>query len=143
MLLDAQALFSDDQAITASAASTNYMDLGAPKTAPLAPAALVRDIGGSNDMEILIQVTADFATLTSLTVAVQTDDNTSFSSATTVHQTAAIPAASLLEGYKFKISNVPIGTSERYLRLYYTVAGSNATAGTITAGIVDGIQTNG
>jgi len=56
MLLDKQALFSDDQAITATAASTNYMNLGATDTVPGAPAALVRDIGGANAIEILVQV---------------------------------------------------------------------------------------
>jgi hypothetical protein len=143
MLLDENTLFSDDQAITASAASTNYMDLQAGSTPPGAPAALVQKIGGGNDIPLLIQVTEAFATLTSLTVTIQVDDNTSFSSATTVASSHAVPAASLVAGYQFPLVTLPNTVNERYVRLYYTVGGSNATAGTITASIATGLQTNG
>lgn len=143
MLLDENTLFSDDQAVTASAASTNYMDLQAGSTPPAAPAALVQKIGGGNDIPLLIQVTEDFATLTSLTVTIQVDDNTSFSSATTVASSHAVPAASLVAGYQFPLVTLPNTVNERYVRLYYTVGGSNATAGTITASIATGLQTNG
>lgn len=143
MLLDEQALFSDDQAITATAASTNYMNLGATETVPGAPAALVRDMGGANKIEVLVQVTADFATLTSLTVTAEVDDNSSFSSAKTVASSGAIAVADLTAGKIIPITILPPGTDEQYLRLNYTVAGSSATAGTVTAGITTGIQTNG
>lgn len=143
MSLDAQALFSDDQAITATANSTNFINLGATNTVPGAPAALVRDIGAAKSIELLIQVTAVFATLTSLTVSVEVDDNSSFSSAKTVATTGAVAAAALVAGAKLSIGHVPVGTDERYMRLVYTVGGSNATAGTITAGVVAGTQTNG
>jgi len=108
-----------------------------------APAALVQKIGGGNDIPLLIQVTEAFATLTSLTVTIQVDDNTSFSSATTVASSHAVPAASLVAGYQFPLVTLPNTVNERYVRLYYTVAGSNATAGTITASIATGLQTNG
>jgi len=143
MLLDAQALFSDDQAITATAASTNYMNLGDTLTVPGAPAALTRDLGGANNIALLVQVTEDFATLTSLTVTVQVDDNSSFSSPKTVSTTGAVVLADLVAGKKMSISIIPTGADEQYMRVYYTVGGSSATAGTITAGIVTGIQTNG
>ena len=125
MILDKQGMFSDDQAVTASAASENLIDLG-----------VARDIGKGKPIPILCQVTTAFATLTSLTVALQVDDNSSFSSAKTVLTTAAIAAASLVAGYKFALDYVPRGTDERYVRLYYTVAGSDATAGNISAGVV-------
>ncbi len=132
MILDKQNLLSDDQAITASAASENIIDLG-----------VARDIGKGTPIPFEVQVTEDFATLTSLTVALQVDDNASFSSAKTVISSAAIAAADLVAGYKFNIGEyVPRGTDERYARLYYTVAGSNATAGAITAGVSMGSQTN-
>jgi len=143
MLLDEQALFSNDQAITASAASTNYMNLGATATPPGAPAALVRDLGGANNIEILVQVTEDFATLTSLTITVEVDDNSSFSSAKTVASSGAIAAADLVVGKKIPITVLPEGTDEQYLRMYYTVTGSNATAGKVVAGLTTGLQTNG
>lgn len=143
MIFDKQSLLSDAQAVTATAASTNCIDLGATGTVYGAASALTRDIGKGCKVPLLIQVTETFATLTSLTVSVEVDDNSSFSSATTIATTPAILAASLTAGTQFVIDAFPKGTNERYVRLKYTVAGSNATAGKITAGAVPGIQTNG
>lgn len=140
MLLDQSNLFSDAQAVTASAASTNYIDLGETGTPANAPAAVVRDIGGENGaIEVLFQVTEAFATLTSLTVSLEIDDNGSFSSPTQVAQSATVAAADLVAGKRFSISVIPPGTDERYLRAYYTVAGSDATAGKVTASVVAGL----
>lgn len=136
MIFDETNLFSDDQAITASAASTNHIDLGATGTPPYGANALDRDIGKGTPIPIRVQVTEDFATLTSLTVAIQVDDNNSFSSPVTVMASQAIPVASLVAGYVFNMNYVPRGANERYLRLNYTVGGSNATAGAVIAGIV-------
>lgn len=124
MILDEQALFSDEQAVTASAASTNVVKTNG-------------DIGKGTPVELLVQVTEDFATLTSLTVGVQTSDTENFSSVTTLTQSSAVAAASLVKGYRFPLNFLPTGI-KKYLRLYYTVTGSNATAGKITAGIVAG-----
>jgi hypothetical protein len=139
MILDKQNLFSDQQAITASAASTNQIDLGATGTPTYAAAALKSDLGISN-VPVLIQVTETFATLTSLAVSVQTDNDPAFGSPKTVVASAAVAAAELKAGYRFPIVWVPRGTDERYLRLSYTVAGTNATAGKITAGITTGVD---
>ena len=68
MILSAQQLFSDYQAITANADSTNVIDLGVPGTPFRAQAPLVQDIGKGAKIPILVQVTADFNTLTSLTI---------------------------------------------------------------------------
>lgn len=136
MLFDALTLFSDGQAVTASAASTDYIDLGATGTPALNSTALARDIGKGNKVKLRIQCTETFLTCTSVKVAVQSDDNSSFSSAATVLETEAIPVASLVAGYVFNIDEFPRRTNERYIRLYYTVAGSSATAGKITAGVV-------
>lgn len=141
MILDTQTMFSDDQVITASAASTNLLDLGASATPTGAAAAISRDLGMSV-VPILIQATAAFATCTSLKVAIQTDDNASFSSAVVALETEAIPVATLIVGYKYVINWVPYTVNERYVRLYYTIAGSSASTGTITAGLSMGNQTN-
>jgi len=141
MIWDMQGIFSDAQAITASAASTNYYDRGAAGTPYGGAAAIVRDLGKGTPVPLRIQVVETFATLTSLKVGLQTDDNTSFSSAATIFETEAIAAADLVAGYYFNLTQVPMKTLERYLRLYYTVAVSNATAGKITAGFVLAHQT--
>jgi hypothetical protein len=143
MILDKQSLLSDAQAITATAASTNVIDLGAAGTVYGAAAALPRDLGKGCKVPLLLQVVETFATLTSLTIDVQVDDNAAFSSPKTVATTGAIAAANLTAGKQFSIDAFPRGTDERYVRLNYTVGGSNATAGKITAGAVPGIQTNG
>lgn len=132
---DLQTEFSDAQAITASAASTNFINLGAPNTVPGAPSATPRDIGGGGRQHVSIEVVEAFATLTSLTVNVEVDDNSSFSSAKTVATTGPIAVAALTLGAKLPISMLPKGVDEQYLRLNYVVAGSNATAGKITAGL--------
>jgi len=142
MHLDAQNLFSDAQAFTATANSTNYLDLGDTAQPVLAPAKLVRDIGGAYDVPLLVQVVTAFTGLTSVEVQVQTDDNTGFSSAKTVASSGAIPLASLVPGYKFPIPVIPPGANERYMRLRYVVVGTG-TGGALTAGIAAGLQTNG
>jgi hypothetical protein len=140
MILDKQNLFSDAQAITADAASTNTIDLGVPGTPVGAAAPLAQDVGLS-DIPLLIQVVEAFADLTSLTIKVQTDDNTGFSSAKDV-LTVTVPLASLVAGYIAPIDRIPRGTTERYLRLYYDVTGTSPTAGKITAGVVAAVQSN-
>lgn len=142
MIFDAQGLFSDAQAITGDAGSTNCINLGATGT-PYGGVALVRDVGKGAGIPISISVTETFNTLTSLTVSVQVDDNDTFSTPTTVQLTGAIPLASLVAGYQFQgIAQLPEGTKERYVRLYYDVTGSNPSTGKIRAGVVAARQTN-
>ncbi|EOJ3240777.1 Bbp16 family capsid cement protein [Klebsiella pneumoniae] len=129
MLLDQQALFSAAQAITATAASTNVIDTGSNK-----------DVGKYGDIPLLIQVVEGFNSLTSLTVTVQTDDNSAFSSAADV-LSMTIPLASLVLGYKSPVITLPM-KMERYIRLKYTVTGTAPTTGKVTAGITGGVQTN-
>ena len=123
MLLDQQALFSDDQAVTTTAASENFINLGATATPPGAPAALKRDLGPA-DLDLLVQVTGAFAGGTSIAVSVETDDNSAFSSAKTVATTPAVALADLKAGYIFPVPEFPIGTVEPYVRLKYTVVGT-------------------
>lgn len=142
MIFSKNLLFSDDQEVTASAASTNIVDLGATGTVLNAPNDLKRDIGKGTPVPILIQVTEDFANLTSLTVSVQVSVDEAFTSPITVLSSPAVAVADLVAGYKFPIIHVPLTSNERYIRVYYTVEGSNANAGAVTAGIVAGVQTN-
>lgn len=141
MIFSQQQLFSNDQAITVSAASSNVIDLGSPDTVLGAPYPLNRDIGRGVKIPLLIQVTVAFATLTSLKVAIQSSDTEAFGGQVdTVLESEAIPVAQLIAGYQFPIDSIPKGVKHRYVRLYYTVAGSNATAGQVTAGITAGNQ---
>ncbi len=145
MIFDAQTRFSNAQAITATAVSTNVIDTLAAGIPYGHSAAVTRDFGVNSDLaepSLYIQVVESFATLTSLTVSVQTATDEAFTSPTTVLATQAVPVASLVAGYNFNIDEFPFRTRQRYIRLNYTVAGSNATAGKITAGIVAAEQRN-
>ncbi len=143
MLSDALGTFSNQQAITTSAASTNSIDLGATGTPkPGHSVALKRDIGRGNPVNIRVQVTEAFATCDSLKVAVQSDDDSAFGSAVTVLETEAIAVASLTVGYVFNLQWIPRNTDERYVQLYYTIAGSAATTGKVWAAVVESAQDN-
>jgi hypothetical protein len=136
MIFDRSLLMSNAQAITATAASTDVIDLGATGTVFGNSAALVRDVGRGYEIPLRVQVVQAFNNLTSLTVAVQCDDNSGFSSARTVATSQAVALASLAVGYVFEeIPTFQVGTNERYVRLNYTVAGTAPTTGQITAGI--------
>jgi hypothetical protein len=136
MIFDRQTMFSDQQAVLVSGPSTNVINLGPVK------AGLVRDIGKGVSIPLLIQVTEAFNNLTTLTVAVQTDDNEAFSSAKTVISTT-VNLADLKAGKIIAPDKVPRGTDELYMRLLYTVTGTAPTTGKITAGIVMGIHSHG
>jgi len=119
MLLDAQSLFSDAQAITASSASVNVVRFGK---------------GEFTFVPLLIQVVEDFATLTSLTIKIQTAVDSAFTNPVDLASTTIL-AADLKAGKVAPINFIPSGNLG-YIRIYYTVTGSNATAGKITAGVV-------
>jgi hypothetical protein len=141
MIFSMQQLFSNDQAVTVTAASSNVIDLGAPETVKGAPYPLNRDIGRGVPIPLLVQVTVAFATLTSLKVGIESSDTEAFGGQVdTVLESPAIPVAKLLAGYQFPINFIPKGVKHRYVRLKYTVAGSTATAGQVTAGITAGNQ---
>lgn len=138
MILSANQTFASDQAVTATAISTNVIDLGTPGTPIRAAAALTQDIGRSL-VNILCQVTADFATLTSLTVTLENSAAAGLTSPV-VLATESIAVADLIAGKQLNLNYLPRNCKLQYLGLRFTVVGSNATAGNITAGISMGNQ---
>lgn len=135
MILDKTLTFAEDQAITATAISENVIAFPDNGTVVYEAAAVVRNLGAGNELPLMIQVTEDFATLTSLTITLETSAAAGLTSSTVLFSTPAIPAASLIAGYKVPIRWLPNGTLLKYLGLRFTVAGSSATAGTITAAL--------
>tara|TARA_Y100000310_G_C20593202_1_gene769173 strand:- start:847 stop:1260 length:414 start_codon:yes stop_codon:yes gene_type:complete len=126
MILDVENLYSDDQALTTTADSTNVIDLGAAERGP------------GNPLRIDILVTLALTGGTDVTIDLETDDNASFTSLSTIGSTQTIAAATLVAGYRFSIQFVP-SAMERYSRLEYTITGT-FSAGTVTAGIVFDVQ---
>lgn len=132
MYMDNDLELSSDQAITATAASTNYVD-----------GAVAEDIGAGEPVKLEILITETFTLLTSLNFALQSDDNTSFSSATThVDKDVTLASGGLAAGSRVHLGPLPMGFNERYWRLYYTVTGTNPGAGKITAAVVVDKQSN-
>ena len=126
MILDEQGLFSNNQKITATAVSTNVLDLGK------------REVSFGTPIELFIQITEDFNNLTSLGIKVQTATDEAFTSAVDLIE-ETILAAKLVKGAVSSIKFLPKGNLG-YMRLVYTVTGTNPTKGGILAGIVDGAQ---
>ncbi len=125
MLIDSRLEFSDGQALTASAASTNIVDLGQD-----------RDIGPGRTLYLVlsVDVAADYGNADeTYAVALQTDSAAAFSSATTL-VSRTIAAAELAAGSQHVI---PVTlTNERYLRVYYTLGGTSPSV-TVNAWLTD------
>lgn len=123
MILDKTLMFSELQALTTTAPSTNIVDLGS-----------VRDIGQGEELWLTVRVgTAAASTGSStVTIALQTDTASGFGTAVTLAQTAAIAKASLTANTEVWKIPLPEGV-QRYLRLNYTVATADLTAGTFDA----------
>lgn len=126
MILDEQSLFSNKQAIVESCVSENILDLGK------------REVSFGTPIELFIQVTEDFNNLTSLSIKVQTSADEAFSSTVDlIEQTMLL--AELKKGAVSSIKFLPKGNLG-YVRLVYTVTGTEPTQGAILAGIADGVQ---
>lgn len=144
MPYDALLMFSNAQAVTATAPSTDTLDLGLPSVNPRSATGarfvVSHGAGNAGDFALVCKVGADFVGLTSIDVQLQSStDNSTW---TTVATTGAIPLAKLKAGYEFGFNGLPLEAKGRYLRLNYVVVGTG-TAGNITAGIADGFQTAG
>ena len=130
MRLDSQAIFSDAQKITGAAVSTNVVKMASTENG-------LTEVAFGAPVPLLIQVVEDFAGLTSLKVEVQTAATDDFEDAKTL-VAAEAPVADLVAGYKFPIIQLPKGNLG-YMRINYVPTGT-ATAGAITAGVVDAID---
>ncbi len=133
--------FSDDQAITATAISTNVLDLGLPGTPQGAFGPLNQDIGKGNMIPILVQVTEAFNTLTSLTITIEVSAAAGLTSPV-VLATETILLADLVVGKQMFNQVIPNGADKQFLGVRYTVTGTPPTLGKIQAGITMGNQTN-
>lgn len=114
MWIDTRTEFSDSQALTANAASTNVIDIGQN----------ARNIGRGNPLYLVVQTetVADAGNGNeTYSVTLQTDDSDSFASATDL-MSFDIPRGSVA-GTRF-VALLPQG-NERYLRLNYALGGTS------------------
>lgn len=124
MFLDALNSYSRNQNLTATGNSTNIIDHGGNG----------RDIGIGEQLYLVVNVKAASGTSPTLAVALQTDDNDSFSSAASLTAKAAVAA---VDGLQIVLP-IPPGV-ERYTRVAYTLAGTSPDI-TLDAHIVHSAQ---
>ncbi|ECD1688546.1 hypothetical protein EWD09_19180 [Salmonella enterica subsp. enterica serovar Newport] len=127
MILDKLLMLSEKQAVTASAASADVIDLG-----PIDGTR--RDIGVGYPLEFwaTVDTTATAAGAATLNVQLQTSpDNSTW---TTIYDSGALALAALTAGKRLFSAKVPAGV-QRYLRVNYTVDTGPLTAGAFTSGI--------
>jgi len=130
MIIDHFLKVSDDQAVTATAASTDVIDFGQtdPNTG----------LHDRLDMVFTVGETATAEGAATVTFAIQDSaDNSSFA---TVVSSGSVPKASLVAGAQF-ILPMP-ATHRRYVRANYTVGTGPLTAGKFSAQVVEGVQAN-
>lgn len=128
MILDKQAEFSDAQAVTATAISTNVMDLGGDPT--------LQDIGAGKELYlvVLVDTAATAAGAATVTFSLESDSTADLATSATTHiTTTAIGKASLTAGAVVLIQALPPDDYERYLGVRYTVATGPLTAGKFDA----------
>lgn len=127
MILDKLLMFSEAQAVTASAASTDVIDLG-----PIDGTR--RDIGVGYPLELFVNVNTTAAAAGAATVNIQLQTSPDNSAWTTLASTSDLALSSLTSGKRVWSQKVPQGV-QRYLRVNYVVGTGPLTAGAFTAGI--------
>lgn len=128
MLLDKQNEFSDSQAVTASAISTNVIDTLANTT--------LTDLGEGEPIYLVIAATvaATAAGAATVTFTLESDSTADLATSPTVHfSTAVIGKAALTAGAPVAIVALPIDLYERFVGVRYTVATGPLTAGAFDA----------
>lgn len=139
MILDAFNEFSDAQAVTSTAISTNVVDLG-----PVDDNAL-RDIGTGEEIYLVVStntLVTDSGSDATLTVTLESADNEALSSNAVVHfTTGALAFASYKDaGTVLAMVRLPAGSYKRYLGVRYTVASGPLTAGAFDAFLTKDVQ---
>ena len=116
MFIEAQHLFSDSQALTVTAASTNLIDLKATTTR----------LGVGEPMCVVISCeVAMGGTSPTMIATLQSDDSSGFGSAATVVVSPTF--SSFAAGAKYVLPIPPGTATEQYIRLNYTMGGTSPT----------------
>ncbi len=131
MYLDSKLLFSDAQAVTAAAASTNVVDLGS-----------ARNIGVGEGLYVVVTVDTAFTdsgSNSTLTVALQGDSSDSFSPDGS-QQLFIIPALAAAGAKYIARISPDYASNYRYMQLYYTPNNGDLSAGAVTAFITHNVD---
>lgn len=152
MYVDKQTEFSDSQAVTATAISSNVLDLfsvkaGAAAAADISPNTRI-DIGeGTGDLYLVVSVPTaitDSGSDATLTVSLESADDAGLTTNAIVHfSTGALAFATYATaGTVIVAIRLPAGLYRRYLGVRYTVASGPFTAGALDAYLTPTLQLN-
>lgn len=122
-MIDAQLVFSDGDGpfSIGTNASSNYLDR-----------LIASDLGRGAELWAVVQILTSVAgSGSTCDIRLVTDDNSSFSSPTTLWSTGALPVSALAAGTVIKFRILP--GFERFARFEYVVATANQTAGKFLA----------
>lgn len=132
MFIDYENQFSDQQTVTTTVASTNYIDFGAAKDSAK---------GNPLMLEVVVDETVTASGSATVDFALETDSTTTFTPDKSFPLATAVPKATLVAGYVVFRGSIPEGLL-RYAQVKYTVATGPLTAGKFSARIVEGFQSN-
>lgn len=136
MITDKLNTFSNGQAVTATAASTDVIDLG-----PLTHGNTRRDIGAGEPIYLVVAAltTATAGGAATTNIQLQTsDDNSAW---VTLFDSGSLALSALTAGARPVQVAVPRGV-RRYLRVNYVIGTGPLTAGSFFAGLVKDVQDN-
>lgn len=122
-IYDSLFVFSDDQAMTTSAVSTNVLDWGSGLED--------LDIAVGEPLYLNVQVAdAALATGTTLTVGIYTHSAAAVGSGTALMTSEDFVTATLVAGHPLVSMTLPLGSDrEQYFGLYYTITGTYDAGG--------------
>lgn len=140
MLLDSQNEFSDAQAVTSTAISTNVYDLFsllAGAGASISPNTRI-DVGDADALYVLVQTNTactDVSSDATLVVTVESADDAALTTNAQVHLTTGTLAFASFspQGTQLIKAKLPKALYRRYLGVRYTVASGPLTAGAFDA----------
>mgnify|MGYP000214515415 CR=1 FL=1 len=116
MIFDKNLQFSAAQALTATAASTNSVDLGANR--PVGP--------GETLWLVIVSKVDPGGTTPTLQPSIEADDNSGFSSVRTIETGPVLAAADFPAGTIFSMP-WPMNLNEQYAQVRYTLTGTSPT----------------
>lgn len=151
MYVDKNLEFSDAQAVTTTAISSNVYDLfsvkaGGAAAADISPNTRI-DIGAGEQLYLVVSTQAaitDASSDATLVVNLESADDAGLTSNVIVHATTGTLAFATYSpaGTLIWVIALPVGLYRRYLGVRYTVASGPFTAGAIDAFLTPNLQLN-
>ncbi|WP_095110436.1 Bbp16 family capsid cement protein [Pseudomonas sp. Irchel 3E20] len=136
MITDRLNTFSNAQVVTATAASTDVLDLG-----PLTHGNTRRDIGAGEPIYLVVAALTAAAAAGAATTNIQLQTSDNNSTWVTLFDSGPLALADLPAGARPVQVAVPRGV-RRYLRVNYLIGTGPLTAGSFWAGLVKDVQDN-